>query len=358
MNELALLDFPMHSGRSLLALEQGFESEVLHREVRTMHVKHITIALLVGLFFAVAGAGAFMQDAKDGNQDVEQIIGFADRYGTTPLTEQCRTLLRERIKFDVQGPLPKVVADADIKKCLGGKYSFLGTVSPLGTGGIDMGSLVVDESVMYVKIPEFKKGTAQAFVGHLEEHPVNALIIDLRGTPGGSVDEALGILDQFVPKPGEVTISTTGAERNTVYHGDVGKAWRAVHGAFIVIMVDEDTASAAEILAGVLKHWYPDRVVLLGLGTYGKGTYQDVGRAGPYWFAVPAGRWYVGEGSTRTSVEGVGLQTDWQDTPTLAAAFQIITLRRALEVEAAKRNLVRSMSCTAVRERKGETVCR
>ena len=326
-----------------------------------MHIRHITTALLTGAVLLASGIIASAQYVAPESDSVvvERIIRFVEENGAVPLGEECKTLLRERIPHLTVaiGPSTDVVRDPAVMKCLGGKYAYLGISFPLGTSEIEMGPLVVDEHTWYVKIPRFLSGTASTFTARIGVEKVDAIIFDVRGTLGGLTDEALGILDQFTPTPGAPTITMSGREGVVVHRGVQGAAWRAVHDAFMVVLMDHNTASAAEAFAGVLKRWYPERVVLAGSRTYGKGSYQGLMKTGPYWVAVPDGSWFIGEGATRTSVDGVGLEPDWLGEPTIEDAYRIVPLKRALEAEAAKRRMG-NPECTAVRVRTGDTVCR
>lgn len=106
----------------------------------------------------------------------------------------------------------------------------------------------------------------------------NGLIIDLRRNPGGFLDESLMLADLFL-KPGSTLASTvqrvpggTADEPETDSYGD---RWpQLVPDLPLVILVDEFTASGAEILAGALQDY--DRAVVLGQRTFGKGVVQTV----------------------------------------------------------------------------------
>ena len=109
-----------------------------------------------------------------------------------------------------------------------------------------------------------------------------ALVADLRRNPGGYLDEALQVVELFL-SPGQVLASAEG--RNT--RGELTKqAWTAQWPARaadipIIVLVDDFTASAAEIIAGALQDH--DRAVVVGQRTFGKGVVQTV-------YPLPAGR--------------------------------------------------------------------
>jgi carboxyl-terminal processing protease len=100
---------------------------------------------------------------------------------------------------------------------------------------------------------------------------IHGLILDLRGNPGGLLSEGVGVADKFLKK-GAVIVSHHGrASAEKVYrasHGNGGKDYP------IVVLVNRNTASAAEIVAGALQDH--DRALIAGETTFGKGLVQTV----------------------------------------------------------------------------------
>jgi carboxyl-terminal processing protease len=97
---------------------------------------------------------------------------------------------------------------------------------------------------------------------------VSVLVLDLRDDPGGIVDQAILVADQFLDSGTIVTIRGRkgSVETQSAHKGGVAT------GVPIIILVDQGTASASEILAAALRDH--DRAKLIGLPTYGKGTVQ------------------------------------------------------------------------------------
>src|SRR5574344_2622771 len=100
---------------------------------------------------------------------------------------------------------------------------------------------------------------------------MKSLILDLRGNPGGLLNEAINICNFFVPK-GTTIVSTKGKLNKT---GNVYKtAINPIEPTLaLVVMVDEGSASASEIVSGALQDL--DRAVIVGERTYGKGLVQS-----------------------------------------------------------------------------------
>jgi hypothetical protein len=132
---------------------------------------------------------------------------------------------------------------------------------------------MLKDGIGYTRITHFRDSTPQEFDAALSMLKMTAglriLILDLRGNPGGSFVAAVQIAERFLPQG--VIVSTAGqtTEFNKVYTSAAGAAaldWR------LYILVDGDTASAAEVLAGALRDH--QRALLVGTPTYGKGTIQ------------------------------------------------------------------------------------
>ena len=114
-------------------------------------------------------------------------------------------------------------------------------------------------------------------LAHLKEAGTQKLILDLRGNPGGLLDEAIGIANLFVDQ-GLTVVETKSRMPASA------QTYTATQPAYdtttpITVLIDQQSASAAEIVAGVLQDY--DRGVLIGKSTYGKGLVQ-VTRTLPY----------------------------------------------------------------------------
>ena len=132
------------------------------------------------------------------------------------------------------------------------------------------------ETVGYISLAEFTEGSAQAFTNALDELYYNRgarkLIIDLRGNGGGIVDEALQLVNLFVDE-GQLVVETKGktAMSNRTYSTRNTPRYKELP---LVVMVDKNSASASEIVAGSLQDLH--RATLIGQRTFGKGLVQNV----------------------------------------------------------------------------------
>ncbi len=98
------------------------------------------------------------------------------------------------------------------------------------------------------------------------------LVLDLRGNPGGTLNAAVQIAARFVPE-GEIVRTIGRHERTTHTATRDGARWTGIH---LVCLIDDGSASAAEVLAGALQDHRA--AVLVGLPTYGKGVVQTIHR--------------------------------------------------------------------------------
>jgi carboxyl-terminal processing protease len=131
---------------------------------------------------------------------------------------------------------------------------------------------VLDRGVGYVKVKQFSKGIAQDVGEAMREMSAKgatAWILDLRGNPGGLLEEAVQLSDLFVDS-GTIVTTVSGRDR---------EARRADHGfgdttSSLAVLVSGGSASASEIVAGALKNL--DRAAIIGTRTFGKGSVQEL----------------------------------------------------------------------------------
>lgn len=131
----------------------------------------------------------------------------------------------------------------------------------------------IEEKIGYIKIDTFSEGTSEEFsqaMDEMDKNKVRKIIIDLRGNSGGYVDEAVGVVNELIPK-GIITKLDYKTEvfEDQVYYADGN------HPKYIIAaLVDENTASASEIVAGALED--SGTGFLVGQQTFGKGIFQNM----------------------------------------------------------------------------------
>lgn len=136
-------------------------------------------------------------------------------------------------------------------------------------------SEMLENNIAYIQIDSFDANVASSFeeqITSLMNNGATGIIIDLRNNGGGIVDEATGIADLFLDKGETILITKSKKENNE----EETKSERdpIVNDISVVILVNEATASASEILAGALKDNYG--ATIIGKQTYGKGVIQTL----------------------------------------------------------------------------------
>lgn len=131
----------------------------------------------------------------------------------------------------------------------------------------------LDDKTGYIKLADFTTNAAvevRNAIVDLKSQGVGGLILDLRDNPGGLVNEAVEIVNLFIPKGKEV-VNTIGKIQNVNYTYKTTKS-PLDKDIPLVILINERSASASEIVAGALQDY--DRAVLVGQKSFGKGLVQ------------------------------------------------------------------------------------
>ena len=135
---------------------------------------------------------------------------------------------------------------------------------------------VLQDSIAYIAFSEFTENSANELLMQFDQlrqqYPIRRLIIDLRNNGGGLIDEAIQIVSYFVPKGTEV-VSTRGKVEKTCrsYPTSTNPLFPDMP---LVVMVNDQSASASEIVAGALQDL--KRATIIGERTYGKGLVQNI----------------------------------------------------------------------------------
>ena len=191
------------------------------------------------------------------------------------------------IKVNDSSIVSKTLPSVDIRKMIRGKGGTpvkltifrAGTIKNVDVvrGTIPLPSLdaayMLEPGTGYIKLNKFSETTYQEFMQAMEtlqKQGMQKLILDLRDNGGGFISQAVNIADEFLDDD-KLIVYTKGtniqkqeyrAKKDGVF--EKGK---------LVVLVDELTASASEILAGALQDW--DRATLIGRRTFGKGLVQE-----------------------------------------------------------------------------------
>ena len=135
---------------------------------------------------------------------------------------------------------------------------------------------VLEDSVAYISFSEFTSNSAQEFLVALDKmvqtKTIKRLIIDLRNNGGGLIDEAIQLVGFFVPKGTEVVSTKGKVER--VCRSYTTQTNPIFPNMPIVVMVNNHSASASEIVSGALQDL--KRATIIGQRTFGKGLVQNI----------------------------------------------------------------------------------
>lgn len=178
----------------------------------------------------------------------DQVTAAANNIKGTEGTKVTLEILRDAEKFTVEITRQKVNTNPVISK-------------------------KIDDNIGYIEVSSFDEGTADDFKTKFEglkEQNIKSLIIDLRNNGGGLVSEALTIADYIVPKGEKLLITVDKNEKEKIEKASKDP----IIDMPVVVLVNENTASASEILAGALKDL--NKATIVGTTTYGKGVIQQI----------------------------------------------------------------------------------
>jgi len=159
-------------------------------------------------------------------------------------------------------------------------------------------AMLLDDRVGYVALNPVSEASAPELADALKsltEKGMKSLILDLRGNPGGLLEQGVAVSDLFLD-PGQEVVETRGRAPNSsrVYRDGKPQPWP---GLPVVVLVNGGTASAAEIITGALQDH--DRAVVVGTPTFGKGLVQSLYPLTPeVALKLTTARWYTPSGRT------------------------------------------------------------
>lgn len=131
---------------------------------------------------------------------------------------------------------------------------------------------MVNDSIGYIALRIFSETTRNEMdkaLADLKARGMKSLILDLQGNGGGYVQAAIGVADEFLPKD-KLVFYSMGRDKGKDYYytGGFGQFMEGN----LIVLIDQYTASASEILTGALQDW--DRAVIVGRRSFGKGLMQ------------------------------------------------------------------------------------
>jgi carboxyl-terminal processing protease len=168
-------------------------------------------------------------------------------------------------------------------------------------------SKVLSDNIGYIKLTQFQETTATELataIEKLKKEGMTSAILDLRNNPGGLLNVAIGVTEQFLP-PQKLVVYIKGktGEKIEYYTEKVSQHYTDMP---MVVLVNHGSASASEIVAGALKDW--NRAVIIGVQTFGKGSVQSlIPLSDGSGLRLTTAKYYTPKG---TSIQGVGIAPD------------------------------------------------
>ena len=176
-----------------------------------------------------------------------------------PGTDVTITIYRSSSDMTKDIKLTRAVIKVDTVKDINGKHEY-----PL-----------LEDNIAYIRLRQFGELTSKELGDALntsEERGMKGLILDLRGNPGGLLDQAVKVCAKFLPR-NKLVVSTEGrsSSQKQEYKADDRKAYLNLP---LVVLVNGGSASASEIVSGCLQDL--GRAFIMGEQTFGKGSVQSI----------------------------------------------------------------------------------
>lgn len=168
-------------------------------------------------------------------------------------------------------------------------------------------SRILPDNIGYIKLTQFQETTTTELASTIEKlkkEGMTSMILDLRNNPGGLLNVAIGVSEQFLPPQKLVVYIKGRAGEKIEYYTE--KASQQYTDMPMVVLVNHGSASASEIVAGALKDW--NRAVIIGVQTFGKGSVQSlIPLSDGSGLRLTTAKYYTPKG---TSIQGVGITPD------------------------------------------------
>lgn len=132
---------------------------------------------------------------------------------------------------------------------------------------------LIEPGIAFIRLNKFSANTYEDFMQNLErlqKEGMKQLILDLRDNGGGMLDDAIQIADEFLSDNKDIVYTEGKASTKQVY---TARRPGLFEDGDLVVLIDEGSASASEVLTGALQDW--DRATIVGRRSYGKGLVQE-----------------------------------------------------------------------------------
>lgn len=196
---------------------------------------------------------------------------------------------------------------------------------------------VLEPGIGYIRLTQFQEQTAHDLtraISKLRESNIHSLILDLRNNPGGLLTSAVEVTEQFL-ESGKLVVFIKGRDgKRDEYIASNSSALKDVP---LIVLVNEGSASASEIVSGALQDW--GRAVVVGTQTFGKGSVQTIlplsdGSA----LRLTTAKYYTPKGR---SIQNTGIDPDITIKPNLPKEVKNSPILREKDLERHLKNELR-----------------
>jgi len=202
---------------------------------------------------------------KNGIRAGDRIVAVGDRQTGDYSTEQAANFLQGEVGTTVE---VTVVTPGQEPRRLAVRRERIEVPSVDEVRMLDSG-----RGIAYLKLVCFQKTTCRdldAALWQLHREGMRSLIVDLRGNPGGLLTTSVEVVDKFLQQGVIVTTRGRNTQEDFTYTAREEGTWRVP----LVVLIDQESASAAEIFAGAVRDHR--RAVVIGTRSYGKGSVQGI----------------------------------------------------------------------------------
>ena len=167
---------------------------------------------------------------------------------------------------------------------------------------------MLEGNIGYIILDQFTDSAVDQFkaaINDLNSQGMEGLIVDVRDNPGGLLTSVKSILSMFLPEKQLLLYSMTKDGQKTCYYSEDGKI--VDDNLPLVVLINENSASAAEVFSGALKCY--DRAELVGVTSFGKGIMQSTFKLGDgTGLKLTIGKYYLPDDS---NIHGIGIEPDY-----------------------------------------------
>lgn len=209
-------------------------------------------------------------------------------------TESVRNWKIDQVSAKLKGPPGTQVSAKFLRPGVADQFSVTFTREVIRIPAVPY-AIMLDNKVAYIYLQQFSETAASEVrdaLARLMAEGAKSVVLDLRGDPGGFLEQADTLANMFLPK-GEEIVSIRQRGDPTITH--VTTQTPIAPNVPVVILTDGHTASASEIVAGALQDH--DRALVLGTTSFGKGLVQSMWRLdGGYAIKLTTAKWYTPSG--------------------------------------------------------------